>query len=34
MCWLECCFGEGGGLKLIVLKDNRAGDFPTKIEPE
>lgn len=34
VCWLECCFGEGGGLKLIVLKDNRAGDFPTKIEPD
>lgn len=30
VCWLEYCFDEGGGLKLIVLEDNRAGDFPTE----
>lgn len=30
ICWLQRCFDESGGLKLIVLKDNGAGDFPTE----
>ena len=27
MCYLQWCFDEGGGFKIIVLKDNREGDF-------
>lgn len=30
MCYLQWCFDEGGGFKIIVLKDNREGDFLTE----
>lgn len=30
MCYLQWCFDEGGGFKIIVLKNNREGDFLTE----
>lgn len=30
VCYLQCCFDEGGVFKIIALKDNREGDFLTQ----